>query len=111
MRADDRNEVAHQAARVGRQRVSGDRDLLTTELEEIRRNRAELEDRIGRDAARVAELVAGMPALEDERVEAAGRVAAAREERRRIEAALAAAEARAASGRCAPRDSSSGAGC
>ena len=28
MRADDRNEVAHQAARVGRQRVSGDRDLL-----------------------------------------------------------------------------------
>ena len=93
VRADDRNEVAHQAARVGRQRVSGDRDLLTTELEEIRRNRAELEDRIGRDTARVAELVAGMPALEDGRVEAAARVAAAREERRRIEVALAEAQA------------------
>ena len=89
VRTDDRNEVAHQAARVGRQRVSGDRDLLATELEEIRRNRAELDDRIGRDATRVAELVAGMPALEDERVQAAGRVASARDERRRIEARLA----------------------
>ncbi len=90
-RADDRNEVAHQAARVGRQRVSGDRDLLGAELEDIRRNRAELEDRIGRDAARVAELVAGMPALENERVQASERVAADREERRRIEERIAAA--------------------
>ena len=90
-RADDRNEVAHQAARVGRQRVSGDRDLLGAELEDIRRNRAELEDRIGRDAARVAELVAGMPALENERVQASERVAAAREERRRIEERIAVA--------------------
>ena len=93
VRADDRNEVAHQAARVGRQRVSGDRDLLGSELEEIRRNRAELEDRIGRDAARVAELVAGMPALEAERVQASEAVAAARDERRRIEERIAAAAA------------------
>ena len=93
VRADDRNEVAHQAARVGRQRVSGDRDLLGTELEEIRRNRAELEERIGRDAARVAELVAGMPELENARVAAAGAVAAAREIRRDIDERIAAAAA------------------
>ncbi|HEY4928420.1 MAG TPA: chromosome segregation protein SMC [Acidimicrobiales bacterium] len=93
VRADDRNEVAHQAARVGHQRVSGDRDLLATELEEIRRNRAELDERIGRDASRVAELVTGMPALEQERVLAADRVAAAREERRRIEGRIAEAVA------------------
>ncbi|MGD0881440.1 MAG: chromosome segregation protein SMC [Acidimicrobiales bacterium] len=93
VRADDRNEVAHQAARAGRQRVSGDRDLLGVELEEIRRNRAELEERIGRDAARVAELVAGMPALEAERVQASERVAEARAERRRIEERIAAAAA------------------
>ena len=93
VRADDRNEVAHQAARVGRQRVSGDRDLLGTELEEIRRNRAELEDRIDRDAARVAELVAGMPALENERVRVSGQVAAAREERGRIDGRIAEAAA------------------
>jgi len=93
VRADDRNEVTHQAARVGHQRVSGDRDLLGTELEEIRRNRAELDERIDRDAARVAELVASLPALEDERVAAAEAVAAAREERRRIEERLAAAAA------------------
>ncbi|HEX7459283.1 MAG TPA: hypothetical protein VF279_01555, partial [Acidimicrobiales bacterium] len=93
VRADDRNEVAHQAARVGQQRVSGDRDLLATELEEIRRNRAELDDRIGRDAARVAELVSGMPVLEQERVLAAERVSAARDERRRIEGRIAEAAA------------------
>ena len=93
VRADDRNEVAHQAARVGRQRVSADRDLLATELEDIRRNRAELDDRIGRDAARVAELVAGMPALDQERVLAAEKVAAARDERRRIEGRIAEAAA------------------
>jgi chromosome segregation protein len=89
LRADDRNEVAHQAARVGHQRVSGDRDLLATELEDIRRSRAELDDRIGRDATRVGQLVAGMPALEQGRVLAAERVASAREERRRIEGLIA----------------------
>ena len=93
VRADDRNEVAHQAARVGHQRVSADRDLLATELEEIRRNRAELDDRIGRDAARVAELVSGMPALDQERVLAAEKAAAARDERRRIEGRIAEAVA------------------
>jgi chromosome segregation protein len=93
LRADDRNEVAHQAARVGHLRVSGDRDLLATELEEIRRNRAELDDRIGRDATRVGELVAGMPALEQGRVLAAERVDSARQERRRIEGLVAEAAA------------------
>ena len=93
VRADDRNEVAHQAARVGHLRVSGDRDVLAVELEEIRRDRAELDDRIGRDATRVGELVAALPALEQERVAAAERVAGAREERRRIEARIAEAAA------------------
>jgi len=93
VRSDDRNEVAHQAARVGRQRVAGDRDLLGTELEEIRRDRAELEERIGRDASRVAELVAGLPELEQARVEASERIAAARDERRRIDERIAEAAA------------------
>jgi len=93
VRSDDRNEVAHQAARVGRQRVSGDRDQLGTELEEIRRNRAELEERIGRDASRVAELVAGLPELEQARVEASERIAAARDERRRLDERIAEAAA------------------
>jgi chromosome segregation protein len=91
VRADDRNEVAHQAARAGRQRVGADRDLVAAELEEIRRTRAELDDRIGRDAARVGELVAGLPALERARDRAAEVLAAAAAERRGIDERIAAA--------------------
>ncbi len=94
VRADDRNEIAHQAARTGRLRVSADRDLLRGELEELRHNRIELDGRIGRDAARVAELVAGMPALERERALVAERTASARAERQRIDERIAEATSR-----------------
>ncbi len=94
IRADDRNEVAHQAARTGRLRVSADRDLLAGELEELRRTRAELDGRIGRDAARVAELVSEMPALERERSVAAERTVSANAERQRIDERIAEAASR-----------------
>jgi chromosome segregation protein len=94
VRADDRNEVDHQAARVTRQRVERDRAALTSELEESRRAHAELGDRIDRDTARSVELSAGLPALEAARAEAAAQVAAAREERRRIDERIAEAAAR-----------------
>ena len=89
VRSDDRNEVAHQTARAARQRVADDRVALTAELEEIRRARAELEDRIARDVARSVQLGDELPRLEADRVEAAGQVAAARQERRRIDERIA----------------------
>ena len=52
VRSDDRNEVAHQTARAARQRVAEDRLALASELEEVRRTAAELDDRIARDTAR-----------------------------------------------------------
>ncbi|HUA94718.1 MAG TPA: hypothetical protein VMB82_04240, partial [Acidimicrobiales bacterium] len=91
VRSDDRNEASHHAARIGRQRVIGDRDLVGAELEEIGRGRAEIEERIGRDSARVAELVAAMPRLEHERAQVAARMAKDREERLRIDERMAAA--------------------
>ncbi len=94
IRADDRNEIAHQAARAGRLRVSADRDLLAGELEELRRTRAELDGRIERDAARVAELVSELPALERERSVAAERMASATAERERIDERIAEAASR-----------------
>jgi chromosome segregation protein len=85
VRSDDRNEVAHQTARVARQRVADDRVALTAEVEEIRRACAELEDRIARDVARSVQLGDELPRLEADRIEVAGQVATAREERRRID--------------------------
>jgi chromosome segregation protein len=93
VRSDDRNEVAHQTARAARQRVADDRVALTTELEELRRATAELEDRIARDLARAAQLGEELPRLETARLEASGRVAQAREERKRIDERLAEATA------------------
>ncbi len=89
VRADDRNEVAHQTARAARQRVADDRMALASELEEIRRNYAELDDRITRDTARAAELREELPRLETARARAAERSAAAREERKRIDERIA----------------------
>src|SRR5664280_1027031 len=94
VRSDDRNEVAHQTARAGRQRVANERSPLSVELEEINRNHAELEERIARDNARLSELLSGLPALEEARARAAERVAAARQERRRIDERIAEAAAR-----------------
>ncbi len=94
VRADDRNEVAHQAARTTRQRLADDRAALAGELDELRRACAELEDRIARDLARAVEVREQLPALEVARSEAADQVAAAREERRRIDEGIAEAATR-----------------
>ena len=89
VRSDDRNEVEHQTARAARQRVAEDRLALASELEEVRRTAAELDDRIARDTARAVELREQLPILEAARTEAAGRAAAAREERKRIDERIA----------------------
>jgi chromosome segregation protein len=89
VRADDRNEVAHQTARAARLRVANDRSPLAAELEEIRRSQAELIERIARDTARVAEVEEALPGLERARTLAAERVAAARDERRQIDERIA----------------------
>jgi chromosome segregation protein len=89
VRTDDRNEVAHQTARVARQRVASDLASLATELDEAGREHAELEDRIARDSARTAQLHEELPALEQSRATAAARMASAREERRRIDERIA----------------------
>ncbi len=94
VRADDRNELAHQTARAGFQRVADERAPLGVELEEIGRDRFEIEERIARDGARASELAASLPGLEEARVLAAERVAGAREERRRIDEGIAGAGAR-----------------
>ncbi len=85
LRADDRNELAHQTARAAHQRVLGDRDALEAELEAVRGERAELEDRITRDIARVTSLEDEIPVMEAARADAAERTVRAREERRRID--------------------------
>ncbi|MGD0313321.1 MAG: chromosome segregation protein SMC [Acidimicrobiales bacterium] len=89
VRSDDRNEVAHQTARAAHQRVASDLVVLAAELEEVRRDHAELEDRIARDLARVARLREEMPALEEARARAGERVAAARQERQAIDERIA----------------------
>jgi chromosome segregation protein len=93
VRADDRNEVDHVTARSARHRVAEDRLALASELEEIGRAHAELEERIGRDTARAVELGQELPGLEQERSRAAARVETAREERRRIDERIAGAAA------------------
>jgi chromosome segregation protein len=94
VRADDRNELAHQTARAGLQRVADERAPLGVELEEIRRDRAEVDERISRDAARAREVAAALPGLEEAQVLAAERLAGARDERRRLDEGIAAATAR-----------------
>jgi chromosome segregation protein len=94
VRADDRNEAAHQSARTARSRIANDLTTLTTEIEEIGRSRAELADRITRDSARLVELRAELPVLEAARTAASEQVEGAREERRRIDTRIAEAAAR-----------------
>jgi len=89
VRADDRNEVAHQTARSARQRVANDLVASSAELEAIRHEFAELDDRIARDASRAAQLRDELPALEAARSHAAERMAAARLDRRRIDERIA----------------------
>ena len=94
VRADDRNELAHQTGRAGLQRVADERAPLGVELEEIRCDRSEVEERISRDAARAGEVAAAIPRLDEARVLAAERVAGVRDERRRIDEGIAATAAR-----------------
>jgi chromosome segregation protein len=89
VRADDRNEAAHQTARNARQRVANELVTASAELEAIRHEFAELDDRIARDVSRAAEVRDELPALEAARSQAAERMAAAREERRRIDERIA----------------------
>ncbi|MGH9079996.1 MAG: hypothetical protein ACRDYE_07995, partial [Acidimicrobiales bacterium] len=89
VRSDDRNEAAHQTARAARQRVADDVTVMVAELEEINHQREELDERIARDAERAAALHEQLPALETQRVDAAGRAVAARHERRRIDERIA----------------------
>lgn len=94
LRAADRNEVAFQTAKAAKKRVEDDRAPLAAELEEVSRNRLELDERIGRDMARVAELTIELPVLEQARTTMAERAAAVREERRAIDGRIAEAQAR-----------------
>ncbi|MDE3087310.1 MAG: chromosome segregation protein SMC [Acidobacteriota bacterium] len=89
VRSDDRNEAAHQAARSARQRVAADLSALVAELEEVRRDHAELDDRILRDSTRGVQLREELPGLEAARAGAAERAGASRVERRRIDERIA----------------------
>ncbi len=92
-RAADRNEVAYQTARAARTRVANDRAPLASELEEVARNRVELDERIARDMARVAELTVEIPDLEQARNRQQEKAAAIREVGRQIESRLVAIRA------------------
>ncbi|MBV8463511.1 MAG: hypothetical protein JO368_09475, partial [Acidimicrobiales bacterium] len=85
VRADDRNEVDQQAARTAAQRLADDLDAAVAEIEEIRRSRAELEDRVDRDRSRIAALEEVLPRLEAEQLAATERGAQAAAERQRID--------------------------
>ena len=89
VRADDRNEIDQQAARAAGQRIADDLDAVTTEIEETRGNRAEVEDRIERDHSRIADLREVLPGLEEQQAAAAERAAMVAEERRGIDARVA----------------------
>jgi chromosome segregation protein len=91
VRSDDRNEGAHLSARNALGRVTNERSGMTAEIEETSRQYTELDERIERDAARVADLQAETPVLEAARVAAADQAQAARGERVRIDERIAAA--------------------
>ena len=86
VRADDRNEIDQQSARAASQRIAGDLDAVTAEIEETRGDRAEIEDRIERDHARISAVQEALPGLEAEQAAAAERNAMVAEERRHIDA-------------------------
>ena len=86
VRADDRNEVDQQSARTASQRIADDLEAVTTEIEETGGNRAEIEDRIERDHARISAVQEALPGLEAEQAAAAERNAMVAEERRHIDA-------------------------
>ncbi len=91
VRSDDRNEGAHQSARNELNRMANDRSGLSAELFDTNRQYAELDERIERDATRLAEIQAQLPVLEAARSTAADQVAMARAERVRLDERIAAA--------------------
>jgi chromosome segregation protein len=91
VRSDDRNEGAHLSARNALGRVTNERSGMTSEIEETSRQYTELDERIERDAARVADLQAEIPVLDAARMAAADQAQAARAERVRIDERIAAA--------------------
>ncbi len=91
VRSDDRNEGAHLSARNALGRVTNERSGMTAEIEETSRQYAELDERIERDAARLADLQAEIPVLEAARASAADQAEAARGERVRLDERIAAA--------------------
>ena len=69
--------------------MANDLVAQAAELEEIRRDHAELDERISRDTARVVRLRGELPALEEARARAGRLMDAAREERRAIDGRIA----------------------
>ncbi len=69
--------------------MAGDLVALAAELEEVRRDHAELDERIARDTARALGLRAELPRLEEARTRAGERMAAARRERQAIDERIA----------------------
>ena len=94
VRSDDRNEGAHLSARNALGRVTNERSGMAAEIEETSRHYTELDERIERDAARLADLQAEIPVLEDARLAAVDQAEAARDERSRIDERIAAAASR-----------------
>jgi chromosome segregation protein len=86
VRADDRNEIDQQSARAASQRIAEDLDAVTAEIEGTGGDRAEIQDRIERDHARISAIQQALPGLEAEQAAAAERSAMVAEERRHIDA-------------------------
>ena len=86
VRADDRNEIDQQSARAASQRIAEDLDAVTAEIEGTGGDRAEIQDRIERDHARISAVQQALPGLEAEQAAAAERTAMVAEERRHIDA-------------------------
>ncbi|MHB1710760.1 MAG: AAA family ATPase [Acidimicrobiales bacterium] len=94
VRSDDRNEGARQTVRSARNRIADDLAALSSEIEEIDHVRAEVEERVVKDSARLAMVGAELPQLESEHSRAERDLSSAREERRRIEEEISAAALR-----------------
>ena len=76
-RAADRHEAARAAVATDRSRSAQERDRIAAELEDARRARNEAATQVEADRAALAELEAGLPALEAAAAEATERAAAA----------------------------------
>ncbi len=89
VRADDRNEGAHQTARAARQRVATERAALAASMAEDERARAEAEARLARVTEQLAEVRQAVVSTEAARREAFAAAETARQERGGLEEALA----------------------